>query len=310
MAALNYAQEYLNELAQSWPYTLYFGALYATPNNGRYRWVNANTIQIPSLDTTGRVDSNRDTIAFATRNYNNAWETKTLRNERQWSTLLHPRDVDETNQVATIANITQVFNEEQKFPEMDMYTVSTIYSDWTTLGNTAITTALTTQNILSVFDQMMEKMAEARVPATGRILYVNPTVNTKLKQAEGLARQLALTNRSAEVNRSIANLDLVQIVEVPSNMMKTVYDFTVGAKPGSSAQQIEMFLVHPLAVITPVTYEFAQLDAPSAMSNGKYVYFEESHEDVFILNKKASGIDFVVTAASEESEDEEEGGGV
>ena len=133
MAALNYAQEYLNELAQSWPYTLYFGALYATPNNGRYRWVNANTIQIPSLDTTGRVDSNRDTLAFATRNYNNAWETKTLRNERQWSTLLHPRDVDETNQVATIANITQVFNEEQKFPEMDMYTVSTIYSDWTTL---------------------------------------------------------------------------------------------------------------------------------------------------------------------------------
>ncbi len=47
-----------------------------------------------------------------------------------------------------------------------------------------------------------------------------------------------------------------------------------------------MFLVHPLAVITPISYEFAELDPPSAGSEGKYVYYEESQEDVFILNKK------------------------
>ena len=55
--ALNYAVEYSRALAQAFPYVLNFGALYATPNNGRYRWVNAKTIEIPSIKTTGRVNA-------------------------------------------------------------------------------------------------------------------------------------------------------------------------------------------------------------------------------------------------------------
>ncbi|HBG3401018.1 TPA: capsid protein, partial [Clostridioides difficile] len=47
MAALNYAKEYSNVLAQAYPYTLNFGDLYATPNNGRYRWTGSKTIEIP-----------------------------------------------------------------------------------------------------------------------------------------------------------------------------------------------------------------------------------------------------------------------
>ena len=53
-------------------------------------------------------------------------------------------------------------------------------------------------------------------------------------------------------------------------MMKTVYDFTEGWAIDESAQQINMCLVHPLAVITPIHYEFAQLDPPSAGSEGKW----------------------------------------
>ena len=111
MAALNYAKEYSQALAQAFPYSLYFGALYNTPNNGRYRSTGAKTIEIPTISTTGRVDANRDTIGNAARNYNNAWETKVLENQRKWSTLIHPADIDQTNHVASIANITQVYNE-------------------------------------------------------------------------------------------------------------------------------------------------------------------------------------------------------
>lgn len=115
-----------------------------------------------------------------------------------------------------------------------------------------------------------------------------------LKQAKELARQIVIGNSASALNRTIANLDRVTITEVPSSIMKTVYDFTEGAKPGSSAKQIKMFLVHPLAVITPINYEFVKLDEPSAGSEGKYVYYEESHEDVFVLKKKIDGIQFVV----------------
>ena len=35
MAGINYAAQYAQALAQMYPYVLNFGALYATPNNGR-----------------------------------------------------------------------------------------------------------------------------------------------------------------------------------------------------------------------------------------------------------------------------------
>lgn len=292
--AMNYAQAYQQALAQAYPYVLHFAALRSTENDNRYRWDGAQTILIPSLSTTGRVDGSRDTIGTASRNFDNAWESKTLSNHRKWSTLVHPMDIDETNQVAAIQNITRVMNEEQKFPEMDAYLVSKVYNDWVTAGGTADTEALTVENILLRFDAYMEAMDEANVPAGGRYLYVTPAINTMLKQAKDNNR--FLQNGDANIQRAIKSLDEVTIEKVPSALMKTVYDFTEGYKPGSGAKQINMLLVHPSAVITPEKYAFAQLDAPSAGSEGKYVYFEESYDDVFILNKRKDAIKFSVGA--------------
>ena len=310
-ATLNYATEYSRALSQAWPYVLNFGALYATPNNSRYRWVNAKTIEIPSISTTGRVDANRDTVAFAQRNYENAWETKTLTNQRKWSTLVHPMDVDQTNMVTTIANITQVFNEEQKFPEMDAYTISKIYHDWTTsiegdsahgayTGKTASTTQLSETTILGEFDDLMLKMDNANVPPNGRILYVTHEIKKVLNNAQidsnnTLGRSISVESGPNAIDRRVSRLDEVQVIGVPATLMKTLYDFSNGYTPAVTASQINMMLIHPLAVITPVSYTFARLDAPNALSEGKYVYYEESFEDVFILNKKADAIQFNIT---------------
>jgi hypothetical protein len=300
--ALNYATEYSRALAQAFPYVLNFGALYSTPNNGIYRWVNAKTIEIPHISTTGRVASNRDTIAVAQRNYDNDWETKTLTNQRKWSTLVHPMDIDQTNLVTTIANITQVFNEEQKFPEMDAYCISKIYTDWiatkeegTDTNRTADTTELTTENILSVFDALMLKMDNERVPANGRILYVTHEVKTMLKNAQNIQRNWDVQSGGSNINRAVSRLDEVEVIGVPATLMRTAYNFTTGWVPDSSAAQINMFLVHPTAVITPVSYTFSRLDEPSAGSEGKYIYFEEAFEDVFILNRKSGAIQFNIT---------------
>ena len=306
--AINYAQAYSQALANAFPYALNFGALYATPNNNRYRWVDSKTIQIPTLTTTGRVNADRDTIATASRNYDNAWETKTLENQRKWSTLVHPMDIDQTNMVASIANITKTFNEFQKFPEMDAYTISKIYSDWTNTfemdGNSptstkhvADKTVLSVSNILSVFDRLMLNMDNKRVPANGRILYVTHEIKSMLKSADGIQRQINLQNNNEALNRQVSRLDEVTIIGVPASLMKTAYVFTTGYAAAGNAAQINMFLVHPNVVITPVSYTFSQLEAPSALSEGKFVYYEESFEDVFILNKQSDGIQFNITEA-------------
>jgi hypothetical protein len=297
MPNLNYATQYLQALEQEFPYVLYFGALFATPNNGRYRWVNSRVIEIPSLTTTGRIDGDRDTIGAKKRNFENNWTPLALENHRTWETLVHPRDIDETNQVASIANITRVFNDEQKFPEMNAYCISKIYSDWVAKGKTAITTALTEENVLEIFDGMMKDMDNARVPRAGRILYVTPDVRTLINNAKQIYRTVDVSKQSANIRRAITSIDEVQIPEsVPSDMMKTVYDFTEGWEVDASAKQINMVLVHPSAVITPISYEFAQLDPPSATSQGKWDYFEESFEDVFVLPNKVNAIAFHVEA--------------
>lgn len=305
MAALNYAASYSQALAQAYPYVLNFGALYATPNNGRYRMgEDGKTIYIPRISTTGRVDSNRDTIATAARNYDNSWEVKALTHHRKWSTLVHPKDIDQTNHVASIQNITKVFNETQKFPEMDAYLISRLYALWsstdaTDAEKTAMTadnTTPTVANVLTIFDNLMLAMDNALVPPTGRILYVTYEVKKMIDKADGITRNRDVTSGRSAISHAVSRLDEVQIIGVPQTLMKTAYTFTTGWAVATGAKQIYMFLVHPDAVITPVSYEFATLDSPSGVTEGKYLYFEESDEDVFILNKKQGALQFCVEA--------------
>lgn len=298
MDELNYAKAYSDKLAQAFPYTLNFGALYATPNNGRYRFRNGRTIELPIINTTGRTDVDRDSIVSSERNFENMWEEKQLTHQRKWSTLIHPQDIDQTDYAASISNITCVFNNDHKFPEMDAYTVSKIYSDFTALGVQPLELEVTADNVLSLFDDMMSDMTNMCVPVCGRVLYVTPDVMKLLKQSASVSRSFDVRSSGGEINRTVTMLDGVSVVEVPSMLMKTAYDFTDGWKPTKTALQIQMLLIHPEAVITPVSYEFACLDEPSAATGGKYVYYEESFEDVFIISNRFPGICFVVKPAS------------
>lgn len=291
MASLNYAQQYSKELAQAYPYVLYSGALWNTENSTKYKVVDAKTIQIPVISVGGRTNGNRDNIGSFTRNFDNTWETKTLKNHRTWQTLVHPKDVNETNQVASISNITKVMNEEEKFPEMDAYMFSNIYK----LRNeqkaiTPLEEELTVSNILDKFDEMMDAMDESRVPHSGRILYCDTFTKTLITKAIAIVR----SNAQKTIVRDVERLEEVTITSVPTDLLKTAYTFNDGYKAEGGAKNIKMLLVHPSSILPIVSYSFAQLESPSAMSQGKYVYFEESFEDVFILNKRVDAIQIIV----------------
>lgn len=305
MAALNYAESYQQALANAFPYKLFFGELMNKQQG--YKWVDAKTIQVPRLTTTGRVAANRDQISSVSRNYDNSWETKTLTNQRKWSTLVHPMDIDQTNLVASIANITKTFNEFQKFPEMDAYLISKLYADWTTsvadegyTGKTASTADISTgDKILDEFDALMLAMDNARVPLAGRVLYVTNEKKARLKTAAQITRNWDVQVQTVgAINRNIEYLDGVQIKAVPAELMKTAYSFTSGWAPAAGAAQVNMFLVNPVAILTPISYTFAQLESPSALSEGKWVYYEESFEDAFILNNQADALQFNITEAT------------
>ncbi len=294
MNDLNYASVYSDSLMTLWPGRLYFADLWNTNNCGKFRRQGGKTVLIPTITTTGRVDADRDTIDTASRNYENAWETKTLSHHRKWSTLIHPLDIDQTDYAANISNITEAFNVNEKFPEMDAYMISKLYSLREASGGGIDDTALSVSTVMDVFDGMMERMNEARVPLAGRILYVTPAVLTLLKNADALTHSLDVSVSSNGISRTINTLDGVKVVMVPASLMKSEYDFDEGWTADADAVQIQMLLVHPDAVIAPISYQFAQLDPPGAYTEGKYLYFEESCEDVFIINSKISGVQLAV----------------
>ena len=296
MAAVNYAESYERALAQAYPNVLNFGELYNVANNQTYKFVDSKTIHIPSISVTGRKNVNRDAIdGNFQRNVDNSFETKTLTFYREWSTSIDPADVLDTNMILTIQNATKVFNEEQKFPEKDAYTISKIYADWTAEGKQADKTALTVDNVLIVFDKLMEAMDEALVPSNGRLLYVTPAVKTLLKQASQIGLSRNVQTGANTINRVVDRLDEIKLISVPSFLMKTAYNFTTGFEPSGSAKQINLFLVHPSAILTPSKYAFVGMEAPAAGSKGDYIYYEKEYSDVFILNNRTGAIAFNIT---------------
>ena len=297
MAAVNYAESYERALAQAYPNVLNFGELYNVANNQIYKFVDAKTIHIPSISVTGRKNVNRDSIdGVFNRNVDNEWETKTLLFYREWSTSIDPADVMDTNMVLTIQNATKVFNETQKFPEKDAYTISKIYADWVAEGKVADATALNVDNVLAVFDKLMEDMDEALVPSTGRLLYVTPAVKTLLKQASNIGLSRNVQSGANVINRVVDRLDEIKLITVPSFLMKTAYTFSTGFTPSASAKQINMFLVHPSAILTPSKYAFVGMEAPAAGTKGDYIYYEKEYSDVFILNNRTGAIAFNIDA--------------
>ena len=288
---VNYAAEYSQALAQPYAYLSYFAAMLAANNSNRYKAGMGKTMYIPTIEVNGAWDVNRSSIDGSfSRNWQNQWQAVELQMDREWSTLADPMDIDETNGVATIANITRAFVEMQKIPEMDAFIASKLSAFASAFGGTS-TTSLTAASILSEWDKGLEFMVNQRVNRDRVIAYMTPACYKLLKQATGLTRFIEVTNGIRDVDRNIARLDGVQVIEVPADMMKTAYTFTRGwAIDTVHAQQINFLLVDPEAVAFPVKYETAMVSAPSAQSKGKYLYYERYYYGGFVLDQRQAGV--------------------
>lgn len=288
---INYAEQFSQFLVQKYEADQRSYGL--TLSNPQVQWLNAKTIKLPVVSLTGYKDHTR-TIGFNSGDLTNTWETKTLSFDRDVEFYIDAMDVDETNMVASVANIQTVFEDEQAIPETDAYRFSKLYSDFTTKGGTVNTTSLTEANILDWFDTAMGAMDDAGVPEEGRILYCTPAKYKALKNAEGMTRFLHINDGAGNtpVNRKIYSLDDVEIVKVPTARFKSAYDFTTGFTPAQSAKQINAILVHPNSVVARERYAYIKMFAPGTDSRtgDGYIYQNRKYGDLFVLDQRLAGI--------------------
>jgi hypothetical protein len=173
---------------------------------------------------------------------------------------------------------------------MDAFIASKLASFASAFGGVS-TQSLTAATILTERDNALAYMTNQRVNRDRVVSYMTPATYKLLKQATGMTRFIEVTSGIRDVDRNIARLDGVTVIEVPDDMMKTVYDFTKGwAVNTASAQQINFLLVDPEAVAFPVKYETAMVSPPTAQSKGKYLYYERYYYGGFVLNQRQAGV--------------------
>ena len=294
---VNYATQYARELANVYPYLSYFSDLWGAPNSSRYRPVQGKTVAIPSMTVSGARAVDRDHITGAfNRNWNNEWQMKTMSMDREWDTIIDPMDIAETGDVATIANVTRTFNEQQKVPEMDAYAASRIAGFANGAGGID-TTPLTADNILTQWDEYLAYMTNNRVNRDRIRAKITPAAYKLLKEAAGITRFIDAGTGIRNIDRNVGKLDGVQIEEVPSDIMQSAFDFTEGWIANGGAK-INLMMYDPEALVAPVVYDVAMMGAPTAQSKGKYVYYERYYYDVFALNTRSAGFFANVSAAN------------
>lgn len=292
---VNYVEQFRQQLEQKYARELTSGDL----SDQGVKFVGTKTVKIPRM-TVGGYGEHARTGGWKRKDISNDWEIKTLTHDRDVEFYVDAMDVDETDQVLSVANITNTFETEQAIPELDAFRFSKIFAEYTTtFSKTADTEALTEANVLKKFDTFMEEMDDAGVPEDGRILYVTAAVNTMIKRAQEIQRYIDVSGKNdGAINRAVRSLDSVKLVTVPADRFKTAYDFSDGFKAAGGAKQINMMLVHPRSIIAVDKHSAIYMWAPGTHTGGDgYLYQNRKYGDLFLIEKKLDGVKINVVGA-------------
>jgi hypothetical protein len=203
-------------------------------NAGLVRYNGGNEVKIPviSMDGLGDYDRNNGFVEGAV---NLTYETKTLTQDRGRTFMLDRMDVDETNFVATAANVMGEFQRTKVIPEIDAYRYSKIATDAIAKsaasgGYTPAASDILTKlkaDIYSIYDVAGE------VPL---VIIMSMTVAAILENSTELSKQLSVIDfTQGQVKTSVRGIDNNPIIKVPSTRMKTKYVFYDGKTSGQEA---------------------------------------------------------------------------
>ena len=263
MAITEYAGKFSNVLRDLYGQELKSDALFNS--NTDLQIVNGQYIKIPQMSVSGLKDHTRGG-SYNTGSVTQNYQMAQLDHDRDREIPVDAMDVDESNQVVTVANITKRFETTQAIPELDAYTFSKLHSEYVRVGGTVDSTVLTAANILSKIDDVLAQMEDKGVPLERVLLYCTSAIKKLIKNAPGLTRMLDAANGNG-IDRRFKTIDDIQKIEtVPTDRFKTAYNFTDGFTPDANAAQINMIIIDPEAQVSRVKHSFIKWYTPGSDS--------------------------------------------
>ena len=203
-------------------------------NAGLVKYNGGNEVKIPVIDMDALGDYDR-TNGFVDGSVNLTYETKTMTQDRGRTFMLDRMDVDETNFVATAANVMGEFQRTKVIPEIDAYRYSSIASQ-------AIEKGVAVGGYTPSESDILKKLREdiyAIYDVAGEIplvIIMNMQVAAILENSTELSKTLSVIDfTQGDIKTSVRAIDNNPIIKVPSLRMKTKYVFYDGKTAGQEA---------------------------------------------------------------------------
>lgn len=253
--SFNYAEQWNTELLQ----TIIQGTLCSPFITSNVRWLNAKTFQFPILDTTGYKSHSRN----GGWNRGNATKTDlpfTLYHDRDVEFLVDVADVDETNQVASIQNISQRFIESQANPETDAEFFSKV-AETAIENGLHVGYAANTWDKTNVYSRLKTMLKAGKLRAYRQrgslICYLRSDIMDLLEQCSDFSRKIEMTqiaDGGIGLETRVTEIDGVPIMEViDDERFYTSFNFDPengGFEPTATAYA----LTEDTALVTGKTY--------------------------------------------------------
>ncbi len=304
--ALNYAEQWSNALLD-----IYIQEALCSPFiTTNVRWLSAKTFHFTQMSTTGFKSHSRSG-GWNSGTYTQADNAYTVAFDRDIQFLVDKADVDETNQTASIQNISTVFQRTQAVPEMDAYFFSKAAQTAEGLtgyhsSTAASADAFSADNVFATLKGFLAAGKLRRYRAQGAlIMYVTSAVMSALEQSKAFTRQIemtALTNSGIGLETRVTNIDGVPVVEViDDERFYDKFDFTTGFTPVShttsvtGSHKINVLIASQLSTYCVPKISSIYFFAPGSHTEGDgYLYQNRQLSDVFTFpNGKDNTIDSV-----------------
>ena len=315
----NYAEKWSPDLLE-----ILMDGCYTSPFiTSNVKWLGAKTFHFTHMRTSGYKQHSRNG-GWNRGEYIQEDVPYTVQHDRDIEFLVDKADVDESNQTASIKNVSETFHKTQQVPEIDAYFFSKVATEAQKLTGYHSETAKATYTKDNVLSKLKSYIAAGKIKRHkskgALIMYVAPFIMDLLELSTEFQRKIEQTQISESglgIETRITDIDGVTIMEViEDERFYDKFDFTEGFEPvDSTSHPINVLIASLNAVKTVPKIASIYYFAPGTHTEGDgWLYQDRSLSDTFVFpNGKDNKIDSIYvdvdtstyTAPREEEEEDD-----
>jgi len=261
--------------------------------NTNEKEVKIKTLAVQGLGAYTRLDGT-GSGGYTKRTASVSWTTYKLEQERSGSYIIDASDLAEAQ--TSILDFAKVLAEQYIASEVDAYRFSKIF---TLCGSDAEAT-LTNDTVIEALDTGVYTLDEAKVPRTGRILFVSNAVYKFMKQSGEFFPTRNVQQNNGVISRDIVMFDDMPVIPVPQDRFYTAITLYDGVSGGQTAghyvkagagKDINFMIAYAPSVCPCIKImEPKIVDKAYNMEGNGYFYAYQMYHDLLIPTNQQPGV--------------------